>query len=114
MLYYVINGLIGAAVAIFISYVGRTNLYVLAGLIPLFPTFTLFAQINAYQLGGEKQLKEVVIFGIISVIPYLIYLGSLQFSLMNNLKFSQAGFLSIFIWCVSAFFVFYLARKYVS
>ncbi len=113
MTYYLVNGLMGAAMAIFIAAVSRSNIYVLAGLIPLFPTFTLFAHINAYKIGGTEQLKEVIVFGFISIITYLVYVAVMYFSVQQGLKFMHAVVISLAVWSLSAVNVFYLAKKYI-
>ena len=113
MSYYFINALIGAAVAVFIAAVSRSQLYVLAGLIPLFPTFALFAHINANHIGGPSQLKEVLIFGFISMVSYLMYLACMYFATQQGLKFIHAASISIAVWLISAVAVIYLAKKYI-
>jgi len=114
MTYYLINGVIGALVAMFIAYVSRTNYYVLAGLIPLFPTFTLFAYINAYNIGGVAQLKEVILFGVISVISYIIYVAAMYACIHFNLKFGYAVFIALSVWSLSAYKVFLLAKDHIQ
>lgn len=114
MTYYIINALIGAAVALLIAYVGRSNIYVLAGLIPLFPTFTLFAHVNAYHIGGTPQLKEVLIFGVISIFAYLVYVGVMYICVHQGLKFIHAASISIIVWAIAALNVYLLAKKHLA
>ena len=114
MMYYIINAIMGAAVATLIAFIGRSNIYVLAGLIPLFPTFTLFAHISAFQNGGVEQLKPVILFGLLSIIPYLIYVAVMYFSVQQGLKISQSIGLSIVTWLIAAGNIFLLAKKYLG
>ena len=113
MAYYFINAVIGAVLAVFISFLGKTNFYLLTALAPLFPTFTLFAHVSANIEGGQDRVKQVVVFGFLSMIAYLIYMVVMYFS-VQQLKFLQATGLSLAVWAVAAWYVFYLAKKYIG
>lgn len=106
-MYYLINALAGAVVAVAIAYVGRTSVFFLAGLIPLFPTFGLFAHVSAFQNGGVPQLKEVIIFGMISLFPYFAYLGALLFTI-PHMRFAFAIALALVFWSAAALTIIYL------
>lgn len=114
MLYYLINAVIGAVVAVAIAFIARTNLYFLSGLVPLFPTFTLFAHVSVFRLGGVDQMKAVILFGVLAMIAYLIYLISLYFFLNGGLRFIYAVTMALCFWSVSAGFIFYLGKKFIS
>jgi len=114
MLYYGINALIGAVVAVLIAFISRTNFYFLSGLAPLFPTFALFAHIVAFKIGGDDQVKAVIFFGFLSMIAYLVYLGSLYFLINGGLKFIYSVTLALAFWSISAGFIFYLGKKFIS
>jgi len=112
MYFYLMNALIGAGLAVVIAFIARSNMYVLAGLIPLFPTFTLFAQISAHQAGGNEYLLHVVMFGFVSVITYLIYLLVMYIAIKQGMGFTSSVVLSVTIWAIAAANVFFLAKKF--
>ena len=58
-------------------------------------------------------MKQVVLFGFVSVISYLIYLAVMYFS-VQQIKFTYAVTLSLGVWAISDFYVFYLAKKYIT
>ena len=104
-----LKALIGALVVVLISLISRTNVYFVAGLIPLFPTFALISHIIVAER-GEHYLKETALFGMYSLIPYFVYLlGVYCFSgrlpLWANLS------LSVLMWFVSAVVVFWFFKK---
>lgn len=113
MLYYIINAVIGATLAVGISFLGKTNYYLLTALLPIFPTFTLFAHFTANMEGGEERVKQIVLFGFISTIAYVIYLTVMYFS-VQQIRFPYAVMLSLSVWGMAGFYVFHLAKKYVG
>ncbi len=80
----------GAAIVIIIQLLSRTRNYYIAGLVPLFPTFGL---ISHYIVGNQRttgELKETILFGMFSLVPYFSYLAALyllidKFSLISSL-----------------------------
>ena len=69
-----LKALIGAAVVIVIRLVARSPRPYLAGLVPLFPTFTL---ISHYVVGSQRpvsDLKATIRFGMVSLFPYCAYM----------------------------------------
>jgi len=85
-----LKAITGAIVVLLIHFAATSKNYYLAGLIPLFPTFSL---ISHYMIGKERQisdLSETILFGIFSLIPLLVYLITLylfinKFSLIVSL-----------------------------
>jgi len=112
-MYYVLNALLGAAVAVVIAYISRSQLYVLAGLAMFFPTFGLFAYILAFREGGQSQVKEVVLFSFISIIPYLLYLVAM-YVLLGKMRFSYTMLLSLGVWSIGASIIYLYARRYLG
>lgn len=108
--YYIFSGLAGAIVAIAIAALARSQFYVLAGLAPLFPTFGLFAHIISYNNGGSAQVKDVALFGIFSIIPYLLYVVTMFFT-VSTMRFEIAVLISLFLWCASASVLFIVWNK---
>ena len=103
-----LRALFGAAIVVIIQLFSRARSYYIAGLVPLFPTFSL---ISYYVVGTEhpvNELKTTILFGIFSLIPYSLYLLSL-YLLIDRLPlvpallvattcwFAVAGVL-IFVW----------------
>jgi len=95
------RAIIGAIVVVIIYLSSRTKNYYIAGLIPLFPTFAL---ISHYIVGTERttgELKETILFGMFSLIPYFVYLIALYFLVDRyRLELSLAGV--TFFWGVAA------------
>lgn len=90
-----------------ISLLAKSKYFFLAGLAPLFPTFALFAHIFSYQNGGEAALKEVAFFGLLSIIPYIVYLiGVIVF--IRHMGLVATLCLSLFFWSISAFSISYV------
>ncbi|AUH01265.1 GlpM family protein [Prodigiosinella confusarubida] len=96
-----IKAVLGAFVVLLIGVLAKTRNYYIAGLIPLFPTFALIAH---YIVGAERgidALRATILFGIWSVIPYLIYLISLYY-LTTMMRLPQALIAAVVCWSVSA------------
>ncbi|WJY13549.1 GlpM family protein [Pectobacteriaceae bacterium CE90] len=96
-----IKAVLGALVVLLIGVLAKTRNYYIAGLIPLFPTFALIAH---YIVGAERgidALRATILFGIWSVIPYLIYLISLYY-LTTMMRLPQALIAAVVCWSVSA------------
>lgn len=95
------RALFGAAVVVVIQLLSQTRNYYVAGLVPLFPTFTLIAH---YIIGTERatdELKATIVFGMFSLIPYLVYLVTLYF-LVDRLKLAPALLGATLSWFVVA------------
>jgi uncharacterized membrane protein (GlpM family) len=76
---WVLKAAFGAAAVILIQLFAQSKNYYLAGLIPLFPTFAL---ISHYLVGTQRavpELKTTILFGMASLVPYLLYLVTLYF-----------------------------------
>ena len=96
-----LKALAGAAVVILIQALSRTKSFYIAGLAPLFPTFTL---ISNYIVGSERtvaELKQTIAFGMLSIIPYFVYLLSLYF-LVGRFRLAPSLLGATFFWVVSA------------
>ncbi|MFS2034209.1 GlpM family protein [Polaromonas sp. CT11-55] len=66
--------LLGALAVLLIALLSRSRNFVIAGLVPLFPTFALIAH---YMVGSERSaadLRATALFGLWSLIPYATYL----------------------------------------
>jgi uncharacterized membrane protein (GlpM family) len=97
----ILKAVAGAVVVIVIQFVSQTRNYYIAGLVPLFPTF---AVISHYIVGTEhnvSNLKQTILFGILSLVPYFAYLISLYF-LVDQLKLSFALIMATCFWAIVA------------
>lgn len=95
------KALAGAAMVVFIQLIARTPNFFIAGLAPLFPTFTL---ISNYIVGNERsaaEFKQTILFGLGSIIPYAGYLVALYF-LADRLPLNTAMLGAVACWIVLA------------
>ena len=71
----IIKALIGAVIVVIIDLLSRTKYAFLAGMLPLFPAFMI---ISHYLVARNRpaDLGSTVVFGVFSLIPYLLYLGT--------------------------------------
>lgn len=74
----VIKAALGALVVLLIGVLAKTKNYYIAGLIPLFPTFALIAHYIVASERGIEALRATIIFSMWSIIPYFVYLVSLD------------------------------------
>ena len=72
-----LRSLAGALMVALIDLLAGSRYFLLAGLAPLFPTFSLFAHYLVGVERGVEDLREVVRFGWWAMIPYALYLGVL-------------------------------------
>ncbi|MCP4543211.1 MAG: hypothetical protein GY832_39360 [Chloroflexi bacterium] len=96
-----IKTLIGALVVAIIHLVSQTKNIYLAGMVPLFPSFTLIAHYVVGSRGATSDLKEAILFGMFSLIPYFVYLLALYF-LVDRFKLVSSLLGATFFWIVSA------------
>ena len=103
---YILKGCMGAIVVMFIAVLSKSRYIYLAGLAPLFPTFAMFAHVFAYRHDGVVAVKEVVIFGMLSIIPYIGYLLTMLV-ITERTSISVAIAASVLVWCVLAVALIY-------
>ena len=97
MLKLLIRAFLGAIVVIIIQLLTRTETPYLAGLAPLFPTLTLFSH---YIVGTERTtaaLKQTILFGMASMVPYFVYLLALYF-LVDRFSLGVSLLLAVLCW----------------
>jgi len=97
----VAKALIGAVVVVVIQLVARSPRPYLAGLVPLFPTFTL---ISHYIVGSQRpvsDLKATIRFGMASLLPYCAYMIVL-YALVDRVPLSLALVGATLAWVVAA------------
>lgn len=74
------KALIGALMVILIQVLSKSKNYYIAALVPLFPFFGLISYYIVGSQRGVSVLKNTNIFGMLSLIPYFIFLITLYFS----------------------------------
>ena len=98
---WILKAVLGAVAVMLIQVFAQTKNYYIAGLVPLFPTFAL---ISHYLVGTQRpvtELKETVVFGMLSLIPYLLYLVSLYF-LLGRFKLINSLAGATIVWILTA------------
>lgn len=104
------KAILGSIIVVIIQLVSQTKNYYIAGLIHLSPTFAL---ITHYIVGTEQtieHLKKTIVFGILSLIPYLIYLFSLYY-LLERFKLFNSLLIASLFWVISALLLIILWEK---
>ena len=107
---FLFKGFVGFSIVIILLLLSQTNKYYIAGLIPLFPSFAIVAHVIVYKGNGIKELKETILFGIFSIIPYFSYLMTLYY-FVDLINFYYAIILSVFIWILLAFLLIIYWKK---
>ena len=96
-----LKALLGAVIIIVIQLLAKTKNYYIAGLVPLFPTFTLMSH---YIVGTQRtvgELKATIRFGIAAMIPYFVYMLALYF-LVERVKLVPALLAATLCWAIAA------------
>ena len=96
-----LKALPGALVVVAIALFSRSRYFLIAGLIPMFPSFAL---ISHYIVGVERSradLKATIAFGLWALLPYAVYLIAAYF-LVDKMALTSALILSALFWCVAA------------
>jgi membrane protein GlpM len=66
--------LAGALAVLLMSLASQSRYFVLAGLVPLFPTFALIAHVMVGTAQPAHALQMTALFGLWSIVPYAAYL----------------------------------------
>lgn len=93
--------LLGALAVLLIALLSKSRNFYIAGLVPLFPTFSLIAH---YIIGSERSeadLRATALFGLASLLPYAVYLGSVYW-LAARVSLPATLALGTIAWCSSA------------
>ncbi|NBO19178.1 MAG: hypothetical protein EBV03_08155 [Proteobacteria bacterium] len=91
----------GAIVVVIVSLFARSKNFYIAGLVPLFPTFTLIAHYTVGIARTPLELKETVLFSMWGVIPYFLYL-LVMYTLADKVKMETALTAGIGVWLAAA------------
>jgi membrane protein GlpM len=73
------KALIGFALVLVIQILAKSRLYYISALVPLFPSIGLFSYYFVSVEKGTDQLRETILFGMLSLLPYFFFLASLYF-----------------------------------
>lgn len=69
-----LKSLLGAVAVLAIALLSRSKNFVLAGLVPLFPTFALIAHAIVGSERSMADLRSTALFGMWALLPYALYL----------------------------------------
>ncbi len=100
-MHVVFKCIIGALVMLAIHIFSKTNNYYIAGLILMIPALSTPTYYFMYQERGASDVRITVLFGMLSLLPFLGFLASLfvclkRFSIVGSLA------LSLSVWCAFA------------
>ena len=93
--------LLGVVIIILIQLLAKTENYYIAGLVPLFPTFTLMSH---YIVGTQRttgELKATIRFGMVAIVPYMVYMLAL-YVLVDRVKLVPALLIATLCWAIAA------------
>ncbi len=102
-----LKALLGATIVVAIAFLSRSRYFLIAGLVPLFPSFAL---ISHYIVGVERSrddLKATIAFGLWALLPYAVYLIA-AYILVDKMALTPALILSAIFWCFAAGILVYL------
>ncbi len=71
-----LKSLLGALAVLLIALLSRSRHFVIAGLVPLFPTFALIAHAIVGRERTMADLRLTAVFGLCSLLPYAVYLAA--------------------------------------
>ena len=91
----------GALVVVIVSLFARSKNFYIAGLVPLFPTFTLIAHYTVGIARTPAELKTTVLFSMWATIPYFLYLITM-YVLADKIKMEAALAAGIAVWVAAA------------
>jgi uncharacterized membrane protein (GlpM family) len=96
-----LKALVGALMVVVIQLVARSRRFYLAGLVPLFPTFTLISHVIVGTQRPASELRATVRFGIVAMIPYLAYMITL-YLIVERVSLLVALLSATLAWLVTA------------
>ncbi|SCC91633.1 Membrane protein GlpM [Thiomonas sp. X19] len=101
MLTLALKAALGAAAALLIAVLAASRNYVIAGLVPLFPTFALVAHVLVGREHGPAALRATVVFGLWAMLPYAAYLLAV-YALADRLPLGWALASATLLWLLAA------------
>jgi len=97
----ILKATIGAGVVLILAALSKTRNYYIAGLVPLFPTFALIAHYIVGKSRSLDDLKNTILFGMWSIIPYFVYLAAL-YLMVDRLRLELSLAMAALAWLVAA------------
>ncbi|WP_174873286.1 GlpM family protein [Vogesella oryzae] len=95
------KALLGALAVLLISLLSQSRYFVIAGLVPLFPTFALLAHYIVGSERGTLALRYTALFGLGSLLPYAVYLLAV-YALAERLSLPLTLLSATACWAVAA------------
>jgi membrane protein GlpM len=92
---------LGAAAVVILAMLAKTKNYYIAGLVPLFPTFALIAHYIVGKGRSLDDLKTTIVFGMWSIIPYLVYLATL-YVMVDRMRLEASLAVAAVAWLMAA------------
>ncbi|ELX8380434.1 GlpM family protein [Providencia vermicola] len=102
---------LGALAVLIIALLSKSKVFYIAGLVPLFPTFALIAHIIVIQEQGALALRKTALFGLWSLIPYMLYLLTVYLLAMKTSAWVCLGVATL-NWILAAAILIYLWQIY--
>ncbi|HEU0053437.1 MAG TPA: GlpM family protein [Longimicrobium sp.] len=96
-----LKALLGAVVVLVIAALSKSRNYYIAGLVPLFPTFSLIAHYIVGTTRPPADLRATILFGMWSLVPYFTYLLVL-YLLMDRMRLGPALVFASLAWIAVA------------
>lgn len=106
-----IRAIAGALIVILISLFSKTPNYFIAGLLPLFPTFALIAHVIVGTERTIADLKGTIIFGMLSLIPYFVYLLTV-YLMIDRYRLVASLIGGVITWSIVAAILIILWKQY--
>jgi len=97
----IFKALLGAAVVVILAALSKTRNYYIAGLVPLFPTFALIAHYIVGKGRSIEDLKNTIVFGMWSIIPYFVYLATL-YVMVDRMRLEASLAVAAVAWLMAA------------
>lgn len=107
-----IRAIAGALIVVLISLFSNTPNYFIAGLLPLFPTFALIAHFIVGTTRTAADLKTTIVFGMLSLIPYFVYLLTVYF-MIDRYKLIPSLIGGVVTWTIIAAILIVLWKQYI-
>lgn len=105
-----VRGVIGGGFVVVITLLARTQHYYLAGLLPLFPTFGLMSHYIVGTSNTPEEFREVIVFGMWSLAPYLAYLTTV-YHLHSRTTLNQTLAGGVAVWAAVASVLVYVWKR---
>ena len=102
---HILKALLGGGVSGIISMLSRSQYFLLSGLLPFFPTFTLIAHISAYETGDVAHTKSISLFMIFAVLPIIGY-NICVYALVGRMAFWLCITYALIVWFILSFIVY--------